>query len=185
VSELKLGVEAEFILAPDTTPATLSKASWVMEVLGDAERKKARARAMYEAAKKRLDDWLAGQERKLDGEVGLLRAELERWAELEKRALLGKGKTKSVDLPTGTLSWRRVGGRLKVLDKDALAAWCVEHGPDSGLYRLKVEPEVAKVQAHFKETGEIPPGTEWEQETDKLYVKPDLDGLIPVSEEDQ
>ena len=81
---------------------------------------------------------------------------------------LTKGKSKTIDLPTGQITWRKAGGKLTIIDKDALAAWAVEQGPEAGLFRVKTEPEMRAIQALFAKTGELPPGTDFEPETETI-----------------
>ena len=144
---------------------------FAMDVLAKAAREKARDQATYDAAKARIDAWLAARNEAIDTGIAYVRAEMERDATVH-RAELVKGRSKTIDLPNGTISWRKTGGRLVVTDKDALAAWCVEEGPDTGLYRVRAEAELTKVQALFKVTGVIPPGCEFEPEVESISIKP-------------
>jgi phage host-nuclease inhibitor protein Gam len=79
------------------------------------------------------------------------------------------GKKKSRDFLSGRVGWRKKGGRLKVEDKDALASWLT--GQDASLYRVRVEPEMAALQEHARTTGEVPPGTVWDEERDEIFVE--------------
>ena len=144
---------------------------FAMDVLAKAAFEKVRDRSLYDAAKARLDAWLAAREEAIDSGVAYVKAEMERDATTH-RAELVKGRTKTISLPNGEISWRKTGGRLTVTDKEALAQWCVEEGPDKGLYRVKTEPEMTKVQALFKATGVIPPGCEFEPEVESISIKP-------------
>lgn len=148
-----------------------------MDVLAKAALEKARDKSIYDAAKARLDAWLTSREEAIDSGVAYVKAEMERDATTH-RAELVKGRTKTIDLPNGTISWRKSGGRLVVTDKEALAQWCVEEGPDKALYRVKTEPEMVKVQALFKATGVIPPGCDVEPEVESITIKPSMP-LLP------
>lgn len=156
---------------------TASDRVFAMDVLAKAAAEKARDKALYDAAKARIDAWLASREEAIDSGVAYVKAEMERDATVH-RAELVKGRSKTIDLPNGTISWRKSGGRLIVVDKDALAAWCVEEGPVLALYRVKTEPEMARVQNVFKATGVIPPGCEYEPEVESITIKPSMP-LLP------
>lgn len=150
---------------------------WAFEPLASAEEERKRDQALYDAAKSRLDAWLAARLDSIDAGTSYLRAEIARYC-TENRDRLVHGKTKQVSLPTGTVQWRKTGGRLLVTDKEALAQWCVEEGPDKGLYRVRTEAELTKVQALFKATGVIPPGCEVDPEVESITVKPSMP-LLP------
>lgn len=144
---------------------------WCMDRYNAAEREKERVQKLAMEARNRVDDWEQGRLDAITHGVAYLKAEMERYA-TEHRKELVKGRSKTIDLPTGSISWRKSGGKLWVENKDALAQWCVEQGPDLGLYRVKTEPEMRKVQEQFKKTGEIPPGCAYEAETETITIKP-------------
>jgi phage host-nuclease inhibitor protein Gam len=185
--------EMKLLLADDPDPETLDiiaeveSEAWhikgpydrifAMEVLAKAAFEKARNKSLYDAAKARLDAWLTSREEAIDSGVAYVKAEMERDATIH-RAELVKGRSKTIDLPNGTISWRKKGGRLVVTDPEALAKWCVEEGPDKGLYRVKTEADLTKVQALFKATGVLPPGTEYEPEVESITIKPSMP-LLP------
>jgi phage host-nuclease inhibitor protein Gam len=87
------------------------------------------------------------------------------------RAEIVKGSRKSADFMHGRISFRKTGERLRVTDKDALRAWLLAQPVESGLYRLRVEPEMRALQEQFKLTGEIPPGTDVEPEHETVTVE--------------
>ena len=160
--------------APEAEPWRVKGVSdriFGMDVLAKAAFEKVRDRSIYDSAKARLDAWLNSREEAIDSGVAYVKAEMERDATVH-RAELVKGRSKTIDLPNGTISWRKSGGRLVVTDKEALAQWCVEEGPDKGLYRVTTAPEMTKVQALFKVTGVIPPGCEFEPEVESISIKP-------------
>lgn len=156
----------------------LESFAWAMEPLAKAEVERANVERLYEAALKRLDAW---RDQRLDAiaqGTAYLTAEVTRYATENRKALV-KGKSKTIDLPTGEISWRKVGGKLVVTDKEALAAWCVEQGPEAGLYRVKTEPDLRALAAHLKRTGEIPPGADYAPETETIAIKPSMPILPP------
>ena len=148
---------------------------FAMDVLAKAAFEKIRDRSIYDSAKARLDAWLNSREEAIDSGVAYVRAEMERDATVH-RAELVKGRTKTISLPNGEISWRKTS-KLTVTDLEALTKWCVEEGPQAALYRVKTEPELAKVTALVKATGVLPPGTEW-SETESIHIKPSIP-LLP------
>ena len=159
---------------PEHEPWRVKGASdrvFAMDVLAKAAFEKVRDRSIYDSAKARLDAWLNSREEAIDSGVAYVKAEMERDATVH-RAELVKGRSKTIDLPNGTISWRKSGGRLVVTDKEALAQWCVEEGPDKGLYRVRTEADLVKVQQLFKATGVIPVGCEYEPEVESISIKP-------------
>ena len=151
---------------------------WAMERGSKAEAEKDQVDRLYEAAVKRLDAWRTQRLEAIESGMAYLTAEMTRYATENRKALI-KGKSKTIDLPTGQITWRKAGGKLTVTDKDALAAWAVEQGPEAGLFRVKTEPEMRAIQSLFAKTGELPPGTDFEPETESISIKPSRPLLPP------
>ena len=152
--------------------------AWAMERLAKAEDERSKVSEIFNAYAKRLDGWKQDRLDAIEAGTAYLTAEVARYS-TEHRKELVKGKTKSIDLPAGTVSWRKAGGKLTITDKDALAAWAVEQGPEAGLFRVKTEPEMRAIQALFAKTGELPPGTDFEPETETISIKPSRPLLPP------
>jgi phage host-nuclease inhibitor protein Gam len=87
------------------------------------------------------------------------------------REFLLKGKTKTATFLNGSVSWRKLGGRLTVSDPKALAEWLATQPVEAGLARVKIEPDMKALQAHCKACGEVPPGCVWGEEYEDVYVK--------------
>ncbi len=76
------------------------------------------------------------------------------------------------------------GGRLEIVDREALVQWLATQKPEAGVYRTKIEPDMKGLQAHFKATGEIPPGMEHVDEHEVIKIEPaNLDAGIARREE--
>jgi len=84
--------------------------------------------------------------------------------------LLKGGSKKSRTFPAGSVGWRKVASKLKVVDEAAALDWARADGNPS-LIRVKVELNRAALGEHFKSTGEVPPGCEVEPEGETCYVK--------------
>lgn len=149
---------------------TQTSADWALQRRAECEAEAERVEDQYQAAlarlTKRRDDLIARAKRG----AAFFEFKVKVWAERNRASLL-KGKSKSVPLLHGVVGWRKKGGNLKVVDRDALEAWLLAQGVESGLFRLKVEPEMREIQARLKRDGEIPPGCEYVPEFDDVYVK--------------
>lgn len=90
-----------------------------------------------------------------------------------REELLKGGQTKTRNLLHGAVSWRKVGGKPKVIDRDALLAWARRQA-DSGapvFLRISDEPAWDEIKKHVAATGEVPPGVEVAAEEEELQVK--------------
>jgi len=73
---------------------------------------------------------------------------------------------RKVDLPAGTISWRKGRERIEIPDPAAFVA--AHRGTD--LVRTKEEPDKAAVMARLKNTGEIPNGSDVVRGEDTLNI---------------
>lgn len=105
--------------------------------------------------------------------VSFFETHLKVWAEENRKALLGSGKQKYRDLPSGRIGWRKQQERVKVADPKAVLEWARLQPVELELIRFKEEPAMEAIQAHFERTGELPPGCEHVQGTDKFYSDPE------------
>jgi len=103
--------------------------------------------------------------------VGFMEAHLGKWATENRDALLQGSTKKSLSFVHGSIGWRRREGRLVVVDEAALKAWLTEQD-DVTLFRVSVSPDMKNLQAHYKATGTIPPGTEFVVAQEKLFIEP-------------
>jgi len=145
-------------------------ADWALERVGECEGEADSIEAQYAAAVERLSKRKAELLARAARGASYFRMKLEEWAGPNRASLL-KGKGKSVAMLHGTIGWRKKGGNLRVEDKDALAAWLITQPVESGLYRVRVEPEMRALQKWCAESGEIPSGCEFVPEFDEFYVK--------------
>jgi len=147
-----------------------TSADWGMQRLAECEAEIAAVEAQYQAAlarlKARFDELVARSQRG----IGYFKFKLEKWATHERAALL-KGKAKSVQMLHGQLGWRKAGGRLKIEDKDALAAWLSGQPIELGLFRMKIEPEMRALQDYCRQANVVPPGCALDPERDDFYVR--------------
>jgi phage host-nuclease inhibitor protein Gam len=82
----------------------------------------------------------------------------------------GKNRRKSVNLPAGTVGFRKENAKLVVDDDDLVLAWAREHVPELVTTIEKVSKTA--LNEHLESTGEIPQrGAHIEPEREHFYVK--------------
>jgi phage host-nuclease inhibitor protein Gam len=148
----------------------LAAADWALRRLAECEEEAAevdrQASAAIQAIRARAEELKAKSERG----AGYFRFQLTLYAETHRTDLL-PGKKKSRDFIHGRIGFRSSPERLKVADKDALAAWLAVQPVEQGLYRVKLEPEMRALNEQFKTTGEIPPGCEVEPSRETTTIE--------------
>lgn len=149
---------------------SLGSLEWAMSRIADLEAERDEVQAATIDAVHRIEARGAALAEKAERGVTFFRGQVLRYIEAHRHELLKGGKKKSRGLLYGAIGWRSSGGRLRVQDKDALTVWVSAQPLESGLYRLKVEPDMKAIQEYAKRTGEVPPGTEFEPEHETAFV---------------
>lgn len=98
------------------------------------------------------------------------------FAEQNRELLLKGGKKKSRALPSGTVGWRKSGGRARKADEAALLEWARQQPVEKGFVRIAEEPAWDVIKTHVELTGEDVPGVEFEPEGEELQIKPSKAG---------
>ena len=111
---------------PSPTPEqfavdTDSKASWAIACILEAEERISRRKALADEYKARLDAWLATASRQDDNAISYLSFLLEPYVRDEVSKLR---KSKTLSLPTGTASMRKLPDRLEITDATEALAYC-------------------------------------------------------------
>ena len=149
---------------------TLQSADWAFQRLseceGEADEIEAQFNAYVSRARARADMLKAKAARG----AGFFRFKLLVWAEHSRSTLL-LGNKKTREFLHGKVSWRTKPERLEVTDKAALVEWLSAQPIESGLYRVKVEPEIKALQEQFKTSGEIPPGMDLAPASESIHVE--------------
>jgi phage host-nuclease inhibitor protein Gam len=149
----------------------LSSADWALGRLGELEREievnesiAAQRIAEIEARTARLNA------RAKKG-VDFFRAQLEAYAATHRTELLGTGSRKTRGLPNGSIGFRKSGGDLKTVDREALLTWAREQPVELELVRMKEEPCLNEIKKLAKEKSFVPPGMEKEPEGETIEVR--------------
>lgn len=136
-------------------------ANWVV-------RKIIEARAYHQ----RCADWCAGEQarakRTEDFFLWRFGNQLRCW--LDAKLVERGGRTRSINLPAGTLGLRRLAGRLVIEDEAAVLEWAKSHQPQLVVVTEKVSK--SELNSYVSETGEMPSsGARVEPAHDSFYVK--------------
>lgn len=164
-------------------PQTLEDADWCLKRLMDLQAELGENNALLEANIVRLRARTNLLNRRLERGLAFFESVLRDYAENHRGELLKGGKRKTRNLLHGSLGWRKKGGALEILDKDALLEWARGQPVESGFLRFREEVAISEVKKHAKETGEEPPGTVISPEYDEFVIKPGAEELKHETEE--
>ncbi len=101
---------------------------------------------------------------------------LREYAELNQAMLLKGGKKKSRALPSGSIGWKTVPAKLTVTDDAKALAWAEKQPVESELLRIRTEVSKSALAAHFKGSGEVPPGCDVAPEREEFVLKAESAG---------
>jgi phage host-nuclease inhibitor protein Gam len=155
---------------PSTEPFTIdtpSKAAWAIACVLEAEERIAQRKALADEYKARLDAWLASANNQDFNSISYLSFLLEPYVSDEVSKL---HKSKTLSLPTGTASLRKLPDRLEITDNDTAIAYCEAEHPEAVIIKKELNKSILK-DLILKQAEPIP-GVEAELGGDKLYIKP-------------
>lgn len=136
-----------------------NRANWVVDKM-----------LSYDERLDRLDRQYKQMRGRLEGERDGFRSRwlvpLRTWAEANQPK---RGKT--LHLMTGSLSFRRVRGGARIVDKAAVLEWARESMPSAIVSVITERVDAEFIDGHFRQTGEIPAGVEVQEERDEFYVR--------------
>jgi len=164
------------IAVPETwTIQDLATADWALSRIADLEREIAENESLAETAIARIKLRTELLNERASKGLAFFRSRIEGYAQANREHLIpGKKKTRS--LLHGSISWRSTPERLKVVDASATLTWAQTQPIEAGLIRIKEELDKPALNALFKSTGEMPPGTELEPAKEELQIKAELGG---------
>lgn len=144
-----------------------SKASWAIARILEAEARMAGREALANDYKARIDQWLATANRQDNDSVSFLSILLEPYVKDEVSKL---HKSRTLSLPTGTASLRKLPDHLEITDNAAALAYCEAEHPEAVIIKKELDKSTLK-ELILKQAEPIP-GVEAELGPDKLYIKP-------------
>ena len=159
--------------AASSTPATSfiiddpSKASWAIARILEAETSIAQRSSLAATYKARIDQWLASANKQDTDSITYLSFLLEPYVKDEVAKLY---KSRTLSLPTGTASLRKLPDRLEITDSSAALAFCEAEHPQAVIIKKELDKSILK-DLILKQSEPIP-GVEAELGPDKLYIKP-------------
>ena len=155
-------------------PETLADVDWALSRLADCEAEKNEINRQASAAIQAAAEAIARRAEKLYRQsnrgIAYFTMVLAIWAEGNPDKIK-QGQKKSRSFIHGSIGTRKKGGKLTVIDRDALVAWVRMKPPEDGLFRVKVEPEMKEIQKLYTTQGEVPPGCDVDPERDEIEIK--------------
>lgn len=149
-------------------PRTIEDVEKALEWAGEAEREiaevQARLDAHLAAVRARAFAMTEQPNRRLTG----LMARVEAWAQSHRGEVV-RGKAKTRQLLTGSISFRATPEKIVITDEAAFLAWAQAERLD--LLVVKTVPDKKALNASFAKSGELPPGTDLEPAGETITVK--------------
>jgi phage host-nuclease inhibitor protein Gam len=144
-----------------------SKASWAIACVLEAEDRINRRKALANEFKARIDAWLDSANKQDSNSISYLSSLLEPYVKDEVSKL---HKSKTLSLPTGTASFRKLPDRLDIMDSETAIAYCESEHPEAVIIKKELDKSILK-DLILKQAEPVP-GVEAELGSDKLYIKP-------------
>jgi phage host-nuclease inhibitor protein Gam len=144
-----------------------SKASWAIARILEAEAGIAQRSSLAESFKARIDQWLCSANKQDNDSITSLSFLLEPYVKGEVAKLY---KSRTLSLPTGTASLRKLPDRLEITDSSLALAYCEAEHPEAVIIKKELNKSILKDLILTQ--AEPIPGVEAELGPDKLYIKP-------------
>jgi len=145
----------------------LNKASWAVAKILEAEARIAQRAGLAKEFKSRIDTWLESASKQDEDSISYLSFLLEPYVKNETSKL---HNSKTLSLPTGTASFRKLPDRLDITDPTVALSYCEAEHPEAVIVKKELDKSILK-DLILKQAEPIP-GIEAELGMDKLYVKP-------------
>jgi hypothetical protein len=145
----------------------LNKASWATSKILEAEARINQRTELAKDFKNRIDLWLASANQQDSDSVSYLSFLLEPYVKNEVSKL---HKSKTLSLPTGTASLRKLPDRLDINDSSVALAFCETEHPEAVIIKKELDKSILK-DLILKHAEPIP-GVSAELGKEKLYIKP-------------
>ena len=154
----------------DSLPAfqvdTLSKANWCVARVLEAEDRIARRAELASELHSRIDNWMAKASTADNDSIAYLSMLLRPFVDSE---LSTQRRSRSLLLPSGTASLRKLPDRLDIVDREAALAYCKTNHPEA----IIIKEDLAKsaLKSLIFTQGEAIPGVTAELGSTELYIK--------------
>lgn len=153
--------------APSFVIDSLAKADWAVSRILDAELRISRRSALAADLHARIDAWFQKSSASDNDTVVYITGLLRPYAESE----IGKQRrSRTLLLPSGSVSLRKLADRLDIVDRDAALAYCEASHPDAVIVKKDLSRSALKTL--IVSQGEAIPGCEFELGSDSLLVRP-------------
>lgn len=143
-------------------PTDLVGVDAYLRILNRIAMERAEVLRLFEPYRQREAAMLA----KLDRQASFVESAIRVYAS-EHREEFVRGKSKSRELPSGTVAFRKSAEKLRVVNEEEFLAVA----PDE-LVRVKRSPDLKAIGAAMKASGLIPPGCEYVPESETISIKP-------------
>jgi hypothetical protein len=154
----------------DSLPAfqvdTLSKANWCVSRVLEAEDRIARRAELAAELHSRIDNWMAKASTADNDSISYLSLFLRPFVDSE---LSTQRRSRSLLLPSGTASLRKLPDRLDIVDREAALAYCKTNHPEAVI--IKEDLAKSALKSLIFSQGEAIPGISAELGSTELYIK--------------
>jgi hypothetical protein len=165
--QISIPPDSEAPAAEQFTIDNLTKAAWATARILEAEARIAQRSDLAKDFKARIDHWLESANRQDADSVSYLSLLLEPYVKDEVSKL---HNSRTLSLPTGTASLRKLPDRLDITDNAEALAYCEVEHPEAVIIKKELDKSILK-DLILKQAEPIP-GVEAEIGPDRLYVKP-------------
>jgi phage host-nuclease inhibitor protein Gam len=145
----------------------ISKASWATARILEAEIRIAQRTDLAKDYKARIDAWLDTANRQDDDSIAYLSILLQPYVASEVSKL---HNSKTLNLPTGSASLRKLPDRLDIIDPATALAYCEKAHPEAVIIKKEFDKSILKDLILHQ--AEPVPGVDAECGAEKLYIKP-------------
>jgi phage host-nuclease inhibitor protein Gam len=166
-AQVPIPADAEVPATEQFTVDSSSKASWAIACVLEAEDRINKRKALASDFKARIETWLDSANHQDGNSISFLSSLLEPYVKDEVSKL---HKSKTLSLPTGTASFRKLPDRLDITDGETALAYCEIEHPEAVIIKKELDKSILK-DLILKQAEPIP-GVEAELGPDRLYVKP-------------
>jgi hypothetical protein len=154
---------------PAFTVDTLAKTDWAVAKILDAEARNARRAELAAQLHARIDLWLTKASSSDQDTITYLTSLLRPFVESE---IAKQRRSRTLLLPSGSASLRKLPDRLDILDREAALAYCQASHPEAVVVKMDLSMSVLRTII-FKENQPIP-GVDAELGRDDLVIRSSL-----------